>query len=111
MGPDDAPVFNRYYDVSEPGNFEGKSILHPTASVEERETTTARDAEADVVARRRYEDAVDEIEHLRLALKDAEKAMRRAEGVATEASEAAERDRERAEKAIAHLERLLEILS
>jgi uncharacterized protein YyaL (SSP411 family) len=28
LGPDDGPLFRRYYDVSEGGNFEGKNILH-----------------------------------------------------------------------------------
>ncbi len=49
LGPDDAPVFDRYYDVSEPGNFEGKSILHPTASVEDVANWQGRSAE-DVAA-------------------------------------------------------------
>ena len=68
-------------------------------------------AEVGTVPRQRYEDAVDEIDHLRLALKEAEKSQRRAENVADEAREAAERDRERAETAVGHLERLFEILS
>jgi DNA-binding transcriptional MerR regulator len=68
-------------------------------------------AEVETVPRQRYEDAVDEIDHLRLALKEAEKSQRRAETLADEAREAAERDRERAEKAVGHLERLVEILS
>jgi multidrug resistance efflux pump len=67
--------------------------------------------EVETVPRQRYEDAVDEIDHLRLALKEAEKGQKRAEAVTEEAREAADRERERAEKAIAHLERLLELLS
>jgi len=67
--------------------------------------------EVETVPRQRYEDAVDEIDHLRLALKEAEKGQKRAEAVTEEAREAADRERERAEKAIAHLERLLEFLS
>jgi DNA-binding transcriptional MerR regulator len=68
-------------------------------------------AEVETVPRQRYEDAVDEIDHLRLVLKEAEKGQRRAEAVTDEAREAADRERERAERAIAHLERLLELLS
>jgi DNA-binding transcriptional MerR regulator len=68
-------------------------------------------AEVESVPRQRYDDAVDEIDHLRLALKEAEKGLKRAEAVTDEAHEAAERERERAEKAIAHLERVLELLS
>jgi uncharacterized protein len=35
LGADDAEVFCRIYDVGEPGNFEGKSILHPILSVDQ----------------------------------------------------------------------------
>jgi DNA-binding transcriptional MerR regulator len=67
--------------------------------------------EVETIPRQRYEDAVDEVDHLRLALKEAEKSQRRAESLADEARDAAERERERAEKAVGHLERLIEILS
>jgi DNA-binding transcriptional MerR regulator len=53
--------------------------------------------EVETVPRQRYEDAVEEIDHLRLELKEAEKARRRAETTA--------------ERAIDYLERLNEILS
>jgi DNA-binding transcriptional MerR regulator len=68
-------------------------------------------ANGETVSRQRYEDAVDEIDHLRLALKEAEKSRRRAESEAQEAREIAERERGRAEKAVGHLERVYEILS
>ena len=35
LGEEDAEVFCRMYDVGEPGNFEGKSILHPILSVDQ----------------------------------------------------------------------------
>jgi uncharacterized protein YyaL (SSP411 family) len=35
LGPDDAALFNAYYDVTKGGNFEGSNILHVTASLEE----------------------------------------------------------------------------
>jgi hypothetical protein len=35
LGPDDGPLFRRYYDVSEAGNFEGKNILHTAHSVDQ----------------------------------------------------------------------------
>ena len=35
LGPEDGPLFRRYYDVSEPGNFEGKNILHTVHSLDE----------------------------------------------------------------------------
>jgi uncharacterized protein YyaL (SSP411 family) len=35
LGPEDGPSFRDYFDVMEAGNFEGKSILHVTESVDE----------------------------------------------------------------------------
>ena len=35
LGEQDAEIFCRMYDAGEPGNFEGKSILHPILSVEQ----------------------------------------------------------------------------
>ena len=35
VGEEDGEVFCRMYDVGEPGNFEGKSILHPILTVEQ----------------------------------------------------------------------------
>jgi uncharacterized protein YyaL (SSP411 family) len=34
LGPDDAPIFNFFFDVSESGNFEEKNILHVTYTIE-----------------------------------------------------------------------------
>jgi DNA-binding transcriptional MerR regulator len=68
-------------------------------------------ADVETVPRQRYEDAVDEIDHLRLALKEAEKRVRRAESDVAEARESADRERSRAERAVGHLERVNEILS
>ncbi len=63
------------------------------------------------VSRQRYEAAVDEIDHLRLALKEAEKNQRRADVTAAEAREQAEQEQQRSEMAERHLERLRDILS
>ena len=55
LGPEDAAVFNRYYDVTAHGNFEGCNILHPTMTandVANRHQLTAADVEA-VLARGR----------------------------------------------------------
>jgi DNA-binding transcriptional MerR regulator len=68
-------------------------------------------AEADVVARERYQDAIDEIDHLRLQVKDAENRCRRAEAAVVEAHGELERERERAARAAEILERLIERLS
>jgi uncharacterized protein YyaL (SSP411 family) len=35
LGSEDSSVFCRMYDVGQPGNFEGKSILHPVLTVEQ----------------------------------------------------------------------------
>ena len=63
------------------------------------------------VSRERYEDAVDEIAHLRLQLKEAETVARRAEHGAQTAEEQLELERERTALAIQRLEQLLEIVS
>jgi uncharacterized protein YyaL (SSP411 family) len=34
LGAEDGPLFRRYYDVSEAGNFEGKNILHTARSLD-----------------------------------------------------------------------------
>jgi DNA-binding transcriptional MerR regulator len=68
-------------------------------------------ARTDVISRRRYEDAVDEIDHLRMALKEAEKKLRRAESDLEQSIADGERDRGRAERALAHLENLRRLLS
>jgi DNA-binding transcriptional MerR regulator len=63
------------------------------------------------VSRERYEDAVDEIAHLRLQLKEAETAARRAEHGLRDAKESAEKERRRAALAIERLEQVLRIVS
>jgi DNA-binding transcriptional MerR regulator len=75
------------------------------------ETAPPRPPDLDTVPRGRYEDAVAEVDHLRLALKEAEKDQRRALEEVEEARRQTERERERAELAIERLEKLLEILS
>ena len=76
-----------------------------------REVPPPPAVDVETVPRQRYEDALEEVRHLRLDLRKAEEALRRAEKAEVEARAAAERERERAEKAIEHMERLLEILS
>ncbi len=67
--------------------------------------------EVDGVPRHRYEAAVDEIDHLRLALKEAEKTQRRVDAAAAEARGQAEQEQQRSERAVRHLERLRDILA
>jgi DNA-binding transcriptional MerR regulator len=75
------------------------------------EAPAASVPEAGTVSRQRYETAVDEIDHLRSALREAERNQRRAEATAEESQQAAAGDCKRAETAIARLERVHEILS
>jgi len=66
---------------------------------------------SDLVQRQRYEDAVEEVHHLRRQLKDAETACRKAENSLQEAGGEAERYRLKAVKAGRRIEDLLESLS
>jgi DNA-binding transcriptional MerR regulator len=63
------------------------------------------------IPRQRYEAAVDEIDHLRLALREAENTQRRADAAVAEARALAEQEQRRFEQAVRHLERLREILA
>jgi DNA-binding transcriptional MerR regulator len=81
-------------------------VVRPAAAVARQELM-----DFDSVPRERYEDAVDEIAHLRLQLREAETRTRKAESAARHSEEIAERTRERAHRAIQRLEKLLELLS
>jgi DNA-binding transcriptional MerR regulator len=81
-------------------------VVRPAAAVARQESM-----DFDSVPRERYEDAVDEIAHLRLQLREAETRTRKAESAARHSEEVAERTRERAHRAIERLEKLLELLS
>jgi DNA-binding transcriptional MerR regulator len=82
----------------------------PAPGLPSRRDSAARGPAVEMVERRRYDDALDEIEHLRLALKDAERASRRAESAVHEAEARAEDRGQRLERIAAQLERLIEIL-
>ncbi len=81
-------------------------MRRPTAG--EHESPNALDV--DSVSRSRYEDAVDEIDHLRLQLKEAEKGLRKSEAAQTSAEEEAARHRDRSVRALNRLESLLKNL-
>lgn len=66
--------------------------------------------EIDTVARNRYQDALDEIDHLRLQIKEENNHRRKAENALQEATAIAERRRDRMQRAIDRLEQLLERL-
>lgn len=63
------------------------------------------------ISRERYETAVDEIEHLRLKLKEADKDVRQAEAALIDAEAAAEFHRTRAEQVATRIEGLLDTLT
>ena len=65
---------------------------------------------ADSVPRERYQDALDEIAHLRLELNDLETRQRKAEAAADKALETGQAQQERIERTTEILERLLERL-
>lgn len=94
------------------------AALQESAIPKQEKPTPSREPEngdsfsaSGVISRRRYEDAVDEIDHLRMALKDAEKKLRRAETDLEQAMSVSERDRGKAERALAHLETLRRMLA
>lgn len=66
--------------------------------------------QTDVVPRDRYESAIEEIDHLRLQLKESELERHKAERALAETTTVLERKREQAGQAIARLERLLDRL-
>ena len=63
------------------------------------------------VSRERYDDAVDEIAHLRLRLKDAETLLSKNESAVGRVEEELQRSRHRSERAVGRLEALLERLT
>ena len=94
---------------------EPPTLEHPPSAVSAERKKLPRlplePPEMDSVPRQRYESAIDEIDHLRVALKEAEKNQRRADQTAEEARKQSEQDQLRLERAVQHLERLREILA
>lgn len=83
----------------------------PTRERVERAVAPPAETAFDSVPRERYEDAVDEIAHLRLMLNEAESNLRRTESALGKAEEEGAHHRQRVEKVIARLESLLERLT
>jgi DNA-binding transcriptional MerR regulator len=72
----------------------------------------SHDAESsDGISRERYENAIDEIAHMRLALNDAEGRQRRAEQALQQAEETNERLRDRSARALALVDEVIDGLS
>jgi len=93
------------------GSTERGSVATPAEpeAVQVAPETTAS-PELDSVPRQRYQDAVDEIDHLRLMLKDAEREWRKAEGSVERSRREADEQRKRADTAVECLEQLLSLL-
>jgi DNA-binding transcriptional MerR regulator len=68
---------------------------------------TMHELTAQVVPRERYEDAVDEIDHLRTELREGEKQRRKIEAALRRSEELSQVQRERASRAVERLEALL----
>ncbi|HXV77769.1 MAG TPA: hypothetical protein VD788_15755, partial [Candidatus Polarisedimenticolaceae bacterium] len=64
----------------------------------------------DTVARERYDDAIDEIEHLRLRLQEAEASLKKSESRARKLADQTDTYRARIDRTAARLERLIERL-
>jgi DNA-binding transcriptional MerR regulator len=67
--------------------------------------------DSSAITRERYDDALEEIAHLRLKVQEIESAARKAETRAEKAESIADRHREQAHRALTRLEKLLESLS
>ena len=87
------------------------SVRVPEAAFDGGRPATGAFDEDDAVTRSRYEDAIEEIAHLRLKLQEAESGLRRADARAQKAEESADRQRQRAHRASARLEKLLDGLT
>ena len=89
--------------------------VETSSEPESRETRPALEGaqvlEFGSVSRERYDDAVDEIAHLRLRLQEAEALLRKSESSSTRSEERAQRYRERCERAARKLEDLLDRLA
>ena len=83
----------------------------PTVTSVVDERPPRRASEGDLVPRQRYEDAVEEVHHLRRQLKEAEIARNKAEDSLQETADEGERYRRKAVRAGERIEELLESLS
>ena len=72
LGPDDAAVFDRFYDVTPSGNFEGKSILHVTSDVSTvaRELNTSPHELSEILTRGRQQLLAERDKRVRPGLDD-----------------------------------------
>jgi DNA-binding transcriptional MerR regulator len=89
-----------------------KKRVHPERERPEKSLPVEQEGLfADTVSRDRYEDALEEIAHMKLQLKDASADIRRLEGELAKLKQSRERASVRSDKAIERLEQILEMLS
>jgi len=93
------------------GRAKARSARKSPEPDEEPQTVLTQQPVVDGIPRQRYQDAIEEIEVLRLQLKEAEKQQRKAEAARDEAYERAETHRACAARAGERIEQLLESLS
>jgi DNA-binding transcriptional MerR regulator len=106
--PAEAPAVESSAEAApEPSDLEPRPPL--IAMAEEAPRGSSLDQSA--VARDRYDDALEEIAHLRMRVQETESSTRKAETRAEKAEMIADRHRERAHQALTRLEKLLETLS
>jgi DNA-binding transcriptional MerR regulator len=93
-------------EVAPPGEEASRPPLIAMA-----ESSSGSSLDRSAVARERYDDALEEIAHLRLKVQEIESSAHRAETRAEKAEVNADRYRDRAHQALTRLEKLLESLS
>ena len=107
-----APPAPRATQEAEPEAVETKPVEPAKPRARKPRATAERDGpEPEMVSRQRYEDAIDEIDHLRMELREAEKSVQRAETAVEDAQALAAREQERADRAADHIEEVLKLLS
>jgi len=110
-GPSETPAVPAT-SSSAAGKLRGEAVKQARIILEvPDEDPPQRGSNGDLVPRQRYEDAVEEVHHLRLRVKEAETARRKAEVSLEEAADEGERYRRKAATAGERIEELLESLS
>jgi DNA-binding transcriptional MerR regulator len=89
----------------------GEEASRPPLIAMAEQSSSGSSLDRSAVERERYDDALEEIAHLRLKVQEIESSARRAEARAEKAEANADRYRDRAHLALTRLERLLESLS
>lgn len=109
--PPSAPEAPPVESPAEPDPAPGEPEPKPPLIAMAEHAPPGSSLDQSAVARDRYDDALEEIAHLRLRVQETESAARKAETRAEKAEKIADRHRERAHQALTRLEKLLETLS